>query len=241
MNSNTMTNKTAIITGGARGLGRTLSLAFHSAGYNVAATFFSSEENAGKLSGLSEGRFMTVRTDVGKTDEMQAMAEEVSRRWKVADVLVNNAGVSCDSLLLKQSEEDWEKTMTINLKGVFNAIRAFVPLMKHGGHIINISSYSGLKGKTGQAAYSASKAALLGLSRSAAIELAPAGIRVNAILPGYMATDMGKASAGALSGAREESLLKTLSDPEEVSDFVLYLSGTSNITGQIFSLDSRII
>jgi len=184
---------------------------------------------------------MTVRTDVGKTDEMQAMAEEVSRRWKVADVLVNNAGVSCDSLLLKQSEEDWEKTMTINLKGVFNAIRAFVPLMKHGGHIINISSYSGLKGKTGQAAYSASKAALLGLSRSAAIELAPAGIRVNAILPGYMATDMGKASAGALSGAREESLLKTLSDPEEVSDFVLYLSGTSNITGQIFSLDSRII
>jgi 3-oxoacyl-[acyl-carrier protein] reductase len=113
--------------------------------------------------------------------------------------------------------------------------------MKKGGHIINISSYSGLKGKKGQTAYSASKAALLGLTKTAAIELAKHRIRVNAILPGYMPTKMGIKAGEALTRAKETSLLNTLSDPKEAARFIVYLAGTENITGQIFCLESRII
>lgn len=113
--------------------------------------------------------------------------------------------------------------------------------MTEGGHIINISSYSGLKGKEGQAAYSASKAALLGLTKTAALELAVNNIRVNAVLPGYMPTGMGLGAGAALDRAKNDSLLKVLSDPKEVAKFIIHLAGMENITGQIFCLDSRII
>jgi len=113
--------------------------------------------------------------------------------------------------------------------------------MNNGGHIINISSYSGLKGNKGQAAYSSSKAALLGLTKSAAIELAARDVKVNAVLPGYMPTGMGSIAASALERAREESLLHTLSDPCEVARFIVYLSTTKTITGQTFVFDSRIV
>jgi len=131
--------------------------------------------------------------------------------------------------------------MRVNLKGCFNTIQAFSPLMAEsgGGHIINISSRAGLMGNAGQAAYSASKAALLGLTLSAAAELGPMNIRVNALLPGYMPTDMGKGSPQAMEKAARESYLSRLASPAEATSFVLWLSGTENITGQIFTLDSR--
>ncbi len=131
--------------------------------------------------------------------------------------------------------------MAVNIKGAFNLIKSFVPIMNNGGHIINISSYSGLKGKAGQAAYSASKAALLGLTKTAALELGSHGIKVNAVLPGYMATSMGRAAAGALKVAAFDSLLNTLSDPREVARFIAYLTTTDSITGQTFIFDSRIV
>lgn len=236
-----MMNKTAIITGGTGGLGKEVVLAFQSAGYNVAVNFLTSAKEARKTAGLPESPIMVVKADVGNPGDMMEMANKVSLRWQKVDILVNNAGIAGDALLLKQKTEDWERIMTVNLKGSYNAIRAFVPLMKGDGHVINISSYSGLKGKAGQAAYSASKAALLGLTKSAAIELAGEGIRVNALLPGYMPTQMGVRAAKSMKRAMEESLLKTLSDPAEVAGFILYLSGTRNITGQIFCLDSRIV
>jgi NAD(P)-dependent dehydrogenase (short-subunit alcohol dehydrogenase family) len=169
------------------------------------------------------------------------MVNRVVDKWGGVDIVVNNAGVAKDRLLIKQSEEDWDSVMVVHVKGALNLIQSCVPHMNHGGHIINISSYSGLKGKEGQAAYSAAKAALLGLTKSAALELATRGIKVNAVLPGYMFTGMGSAATDSLELARRESLLHTLSDPLEVARFIAYLVTTKTITGQTFIFDSRIV
>jgi 3-oxoacyl-[acyl-carrier protein] reductase len=173
--------------------------------------------------------------------EVSGMAREVENRWGRLDVLINNAGISRDALLVRLDEADWDQVLKVNLRGCLNTARAFVPLLEAagGGHIINISSRSGLSGRAGQAAYSASKAALLGLTLSLAAELGPLDIRVNALLPGYMPTGMGKRNEKAMERARKESMLKRLSEPSEAASFVLWLAGTENITGQIFTLDSR--
>lgn len=184
---------------------------------------------------------MAIKADVRDFREIEEMAEQVFRRWGRVDALINNAGIARDGLLLTCRERDFDEVLEVNLKGCFNAVRAFAPLMKRsgGGHIISISSYSGLKGKTGQASYSASKAGIIGLTSSAAREFAEHNIRVNAVLPGYMETDMGKGAEGAMKKAKEESILGRLSDPEEVARFVAFLLTTKTVTGQVFSLDSR--
>ncbi len=236
-----MTNKVAVITGGAGGLGREIAKAFHENAYGIVINYLESGKQARELAEMMGDRVLTVKADVGSPDEVSAMAEHIYKKWGRVDVLVNNAGITKDALLIKQGEKDWDRIMDVNLKGAFNCIRAFAPLMKDGGHIINISSYSGLKGKEGQAAYSASKGALLGLTKTAAIELAEHGIKVNAILPGYMPTKMGINAEEALKRAKEASLLNTLSDPKEVARFIIYLTSTENITGQVFCLESRIV
>lgn len=236
-----MERRIAVITGGTRGLGLELARAFHRNGYRIATSYVNSSKDAERLVEEVGDDLLAIRADVSSAEDMKRMADEVSRRFGPVDVLVNNAGITKDSLLIRQSEDDWDRIIGVNLTGAFIAMRAFVPLMREGGQIVSVSSYSGQKGKEGQAAYSASKAGLLGLTRTAAVELAGQGIRVNAILPGYMATEMGMQAGSAMDKAREDSLLHTLSDPQEVAEFILYLSGTKNITGQVFSLDSRII
>jgi 3-oxoacyl-[acyl-carrier protein] reductase len=231
----------AVVTGGTGGLGREITVALVERGYTVVVNYLRADEVAGSLRAAMGDRLMPVKADVGKFQEVLRMAEEVSRTWGEVTVLINNAGITRDSPLVRQREEDWDLVIDTNVKGAFNTIRAFAPLMKGGGHIVNISSYSGVKGKAGQAAYSASKAALLGLTRTAARELARDNIRVNALLPGYMAAGMGIGAAGALENATANSLMKTLSDPGEVARFIAHLVGTEKVTGQIFTLDSRII
>lgn len=240
MGINDMTNKVAVITGGTRGLGREIALALRENGYRVLACYAGDDESARGFEAMGDD-LLAVKADVGRAEEVAAMGEFVRGKWGRVDLLVNNAGVSRDALLVRQKESEWDETINTNVRGVFNAIRSFAPLMTAGGHIINISSYSGLKGRAGQAAYSASKSALLGLTRTAAVELAADNIRVNAVLPGYMPTDMGLARGEALRRAMDESLLHTLSDPKEAARFIIYLAGTENITGQIFCLDSRIV
>ena len=184
-----------------------------------------------------------MRADVGDIHQVEDMALQIENRFGRLDAVINNAGITKDNLLMRQSENDWDGIMKTNLKGCFNVIRTMAPLMKKsgGGHILNISSYSGLKGKAGQPAYSASKAALVGLTHTAAKELAPYDIRVNVLLPGYMMTEMGATALKAMEKAREDSISKKLSDPLEVAEFVACLLGTKNITGQVFSLDSRTV
>lgn len=241
MKYESITNKASVITGATGGLGKEIVRVFLKDGFRVAANYIESSKIAEELAEAAGDRVMPIRSDVSRFEDVFKMAEIVHEKWGRVDVLINNAGITKDLLLIKQSEKDWDRIMDVNLKGVFNCIKAFAPLMKDGGHIINISSYSGLKGKEGQAAYSASKAALLGLTKTAAVELAEYKIRVNAILPGYMPTKMGVHAGDAMKKAKEASLLNTLSDPKEVARFIVYLAGTENITGQVFCLESRIV
>ncbi len=229
-----------LITGAGRGLGKEVATALSKAGHAVAVNYCHSEKEA-RLLAEALGNAIALRADVGDMRQVIRMAEEINDRWGRLDALINNAGVASDDLLIKTRTEDWDEVMRVNLKGAFNATKAFAPLLREsgGGHIINISSHSGLRGKAGQAAYSAGKAGLIGLTFSLAKELAPYNIRVNAVLPGYMPTSMGEGAEGAMKRAKEESLLRRLSDPREVAWFIAWLLGTEGVTGQVFTLDSR--
>ncbi|MDO9287854.1 MAG: SDR family NAD(P)-dependent oxidoreductase [Thermodesulfovibrionales bacterium] len=231
------------MTGASRGLGREIALTLAKSGYNVAINYLASENEAKKAADEIGQNAFLIKADVGDARQVEEMAAAVYRKWGRVDVLVNNAGITKDSLMIKLKEAEWDEILRVNLKGCFNTIRAFsrVMIKTGGGHIVNISSYSGVKGKEGQTAYSASKAALLGLTYTAARELAGYNIRVNALLPGYMQTEMGMAAEKAMSKARADSISGSLSDPKEVAGFVEYLIKTDYITGQVFSLDSRII
>ena len=233
--------RVAVVTGASRGLGRQIAVSLGKAGYHVAVNYKESAREAEEAARLAGGQSVAIKADVGNLQGVEAMAEEIHRRWGRVDALVNNAGVAKDGLLVRCAEDDWDEVLRVNLKGCVNTVRSFVPLMMQsgGGHIINISSRSS-GGKIGQVSYSASKASLLGLTSTLARELAEYNIRVNAILPGYMATEMGMKAEEAMTMAREESVMGSLSDPEEVAGFIAYLLSTRNITGQTFCLDSRI-
>lgn len=235
--------KVAVITGASKGLGKEIALTLGKSGYNVAVNYLASEKKAAKVADKIAADTLLIKADVGDIRQVERMSETVYARWGRVDVLINNAGITKDSLMVKMKEKDWDEVLRVNLKGCCNTTRVFSHFMikSGGGHIINISSYSGLKGREGQAAYSASKAAVLGLTYTAAKELAEYNIRVNALLPGYMQTEMGKASEAAMTTAKMESVTGKLSSPKDAAGFIVYLLKTGNITGQIFSLDSRIV
>lgn len=235
--------KGVLVTGGTGGLGSALARRLCVEGFKVAIIF---RENAAAAERLLAGlgpSALALRADVGDRCRMEDAAQTLRERWGRLDALINCAGVAKDSLLIKLSPEEWDEVIKVNLTGAFNAIRAFAPLMTGpgGGHIVNVSSYSGLRGKRGQAAYSASKAALLGLTFGAAAELGgqKRNIRVNAVLPGYMRTRMGEAAPGAMREAEKASLLGRLSEPEEAAAFITSLLRMKNITGQVFAIESR--
>jgi 3-oxoacyl-[acyl-carrier protein] reductase len=234
--------RVAVVTGASRGLGRHTAVALAKAGYNVGVNYFHSMEEAGEVMLGTGIPSIALKADVGNSHEVEKMAETVRQQWGRIDVLVNNAGIARDGLLIRYREDEWDEVMRVNLKGCFNMVKYFAPLMikSGGGHIINISSYSGFRGKAGQAAYSASKASVAGFSCSLARELGGYNIKVNCVLPGYMPTEMGMGAEQAMKTAEEESVLRRLSDPAEVAEFITYLVTTETITGQVFCLDSRI-
>jgi 3-oxoacyl-[acyl-carrier protein] reductase len=233
----------ALITGASRGLGKQFALALSAEGYAIAVNYASSHKEATDLVEKLGSNSFAIKADVGNMGEVRTMAEKIRENFGRLDLLVNNAGMGRDDLLIKQQERDWDAVIRTNLKGCFNCIKTCAPIIiqSGGGHIINISSYSGVKGKAGQSAYSASKAALLGLTFSAARELSEYNIRVNAVLPGYLMTDMGRRAQKASEKAREDSILKKLSACREVAEFVLYLVKTEHISGQVLSLESRLM
>ncbi|MEJ2314437.1 MAG: SDR family oxidoreductase [Nitrospirota bacterium] len=233
--------RTALVTGGSRGLGGEIARVLSAHGYRVALNYLRGRAESEALASKLGGGALPIGADVGDPGAVEKMASLIRQKWGRLDVLVNNAGITSDAPLVRLREEDWDRVMRTNLLGSFNTMRAFFPLMKDsgGGHIVNISSISGLRGREGQAAYSASKAALLGLSASAAVEFSAHGIRVNSVLPGYMPTGMGASSPKAMEAARGRSLLGRLSDPAEAAEFVAWLVGTGSITGQVFVIDSR--
>jgi len=234
--------KVAVVTGASRGLGREIAFTLSRAGYHVAVNYHLSKKEAAEVVRTMSLPSIAIKADVGNLRDVEQMAKQVYKKWGRIDVLINNAGIVKDGLLIRYEEYDWDEVMRVNLKGCFNTVKSFVPFMisSGGGHIIHISSYSGLKGKAGQAAYSASKASVIGLTVTLAKELAEYNIKVNALLPGYMPTQMGSKAEEAMKKASKESILGTLSNPEAVSEFIACLTKTCTVTGQVFALDSRI-
>lgn len=232
-----------LITGSSRGLGKAIALALGRRGHRVVIHYKDKKSEAEAVSSQIK-ESIVLQADVRYPDEVKALVDTVIKKWGRIDVLVNNAGITKEYLLIKTSEQDFDDVINTNLKGPFNFTRAVGRYMmkRKSGHIINISSYAAVKGKEGLSAYSASKAGLIGLTKTAAREFSRCNIMVNAVLPGYMLTDMGIESGDkARESALQESLVEEYSNSENVAEFICYLSGTTGITGQVFNLDSRIL
>lgn len=240
-----MKGKTALVTGGSRGIGREIALGLAARGCNVAITYISSEDVAQKVvDELTElgVKAVAVKADTGDQEQVDTMVKQVEESLGRIEILVNNAGITRDNLLIRMNEDDWDQVLRTNLKGAFLTTKAVVRgMMKNRyGKIINISSVVGVMGNAGQANYSASKAGLIGLTKSTAKELASRGIRVNAIAPGFIKTDM----TDALKEDVIQEMLKTiplgyLAEPKEISNLVNFLASEDSdyITGQVIQID----
>jgi 3-oxoacyl-[acyl-carrier protein] reductase len=242
-----MDKPVVIITGASRGLGREIALRFGRAGHRVVVNYLSRDDEADAVCGEINrhgGEAEAVRADVRIADHVDSLVRQTVDLWGRVDVLVNNAGLTRDGLALRMSEKDWDDVMATNLSGPFHSIRSVSKVMmkQRSGHIVNISSITGVQGREGQANYSAAKAGLIGLTKTAAKELGRFNIKVNAVLPGYLPTEMGKqVSDNIQERVLAENALGRISDPVEVADFIFHLTTMQNVSGQVFNLDSRIL
>ena len=240
-------NKVALITGASGGLGRALSLRFAERGFVIAVNYYQNKKAAEEV--VSEiasngGDAELFYCDVKSSGDVINMIDLIVSRWGKIDLLINNAAMNIDNLLIRTAREEWESIIATNLSGSFYTIRAVSKYMmkKKRGHIINISSLAGLRGHAGQCAYSSAKAGLIGLTKSAALELGRFNIQVNAILPGFMKTAMTKSIPEPdMDSIINANTLKRAQDINEVAEFVYCLSNMSQISGQVFNTDSRIL
>ncbi len=239
--------RVVIVTGASRGLGREIAFVFAEAGDKVVINFLDNEKEAILLADAASrtnGEAVLSRADIRVPRQVDKLIVETIARWGRIDVLICNAGVSKDGLMLRMSEQDWDTVMATNLHGAFYCIRSVSEIMmkRRQGHIITVSSIVGLQGREGQANYSASKSALIGLTKASAKELGRFNIKVNAVLPGYLATDMGNTiSKSVHDNILGQNTLGRMSDSREVAAFIHHLSLMNNVSGQVFNLDSRII
>lgn len=232
--------KSALVTGASRGIGRSIALQLAEEGYNVAVNYAGSKEKAEavveeiKAKGVDS---FAIQANVADADEVKAMIKEVVSQFGSLDVLVNNAGITRDNLLMRMKEQEWDDVIDTNLKGVFNCIQKATPQMlrQRGGAIINLSSVVGAVGNPGQANYVATKAGVIGLTKSAARELASRGITVNAVAPGFIVSDM----TDALSDELKEQMLTQIplarfGQDTDIANTVAFLASdkAKYITGQ---------
>lgn len=237
-------NKTALITGASRGIGEAIAIRFAEAGANIAFTYLSSEAKALALEEKLNGfgiKAKGYKSNAGNYAEAEQLINDVMADFNALDVVVNNAGITKDNLMLRMSEQDWDAVIDINLKSVFNLTKfAIKPMMKaRKGSIINVSSIVGLIGQAGQANYAASKAGILGFTKSIAKEVGSRNIRCNAIAPGFIETDM----TGELPEELKQTYFKSIplgrfGKGSEVADVALFLASdmSSYVTGQVLSV-----
>lgn len=242
-----MRRRVVVVTGASRGLGRAIAVLFGKAGDKVVVNYQSNRERASDVVDeikQFEGEAVSLMADISKVEQAETLINEAFRLWGSVDLLVNNAGITKDGILVRMTEQDWDDVLDTNLTGPFYTTRAVSRIMaeQRNGHIINIASIVGVQGREGQANYSSSKAALIGLTKSSAKELGAHNIRVNAVLPGFLPTEMGdKVSEAVKERVTHENCLKRISDPQEVARFIYHLSCMDNVSGQVFNLDSRIL
>ncbi|MFM1931577.1 MAG: 3-oxoacyl-[acyl-carrier-protein] reductase [Bacteroidota bacterium] len=241
--------KVAIITGASRGIGKGIAEAFVRHGATVAFTYVSSDEKARALEaelaaqgGVARG----FKSDASKFDSSQQLVDDVVAAFGKVDIVVNNAGITRDNLLMRMSEEQWDEIMEINLKSCFNLTKAVIkPMLKaRSGSIINMSSVVGVKGNAGQANYAASKAGIIGFTKSVAAELGSRNIRCNAIAPGFIETEMtGALDEKVVQEWREAIPLKRGGTPEDVANLTVFLASdmSAYITGQVVNVDGGML
>lgn len=244
-----LSGKAAFVTGASRGIGRAIALRLAADGAKVALNFASNSAKAEEVKSAIEaqgGEAMLLQGDVSNFAVVTELIKKVVDAWGRLDILVNNAGITRDNLLLKMSEDDFDKVIATNLKGVFNCTKAVTKLMmkQRGGRIVNLSSVVALKGNVSQTNYAAAKAGIIGFTKSAARELASRGVTVNAVAPGLIDTDM----TAALSEKVKEVMLQEIpagrpGTPEDVANAVAFLVSdqAAYITGQVLSVDGGLV
>lgn len=236
-----------LITGGSRGLGSAMAVAFARKGYAVGINYKSRAPEAKAVDATIEklgGISFLFQADVSSSKEVNAMMKSVGHKWGRLDVLINNAGSTRNQFISKMSDDEWKEVMSVNLDGTFYCTRAALPLMRErkDGTIINIASYLALHEARGAANYAASKAGVISLTRSTAIEEAGFNIRANAILPGFHVTDMNEEVWKRFEkNIRAQHLLKDLPSRESLAEFVVTVAQFKNVTGQLFPYESRLV
>ncbi|MFH1097263.1 MAG: 3-oxoacyl-[acyl-carrier-protein] reductase [Candidatus Desantisbacteria bacterium] len=247
--NNELEGRVALITGSARGIGRAICETLGEKGTEIVVAdvnFEQAQETAQKLGEIFHKDALPIEVDVSKIESVQAMIKKILDKRGKIDILVNNAGITKDGLLMRMKDEDWQRVIDINLTGTFNCTREVVKVMlkQRSGRIVNIASIIGLVGNVGQANYAASKAGIIGLTKSVAREIASRGITVNAIAPGFIETDMTKVLAVEI---REKLLgnipLGRLGTPQDVANTVAFLvsDAASYITGQVIVVDGGMV
>lgn len=242
-------NKVVLVTGAARGIGKEIAIQFARSGYDVSVNYRTKTDELDELKDEIEKngvKCALVQGDVARFEEAESIVNETVEKLGKIDVLVNNAGITKDGLLMRMSKDDFEKVIDINLVGTFNVTRNVIPLMikQKSGRIISISSVVGVAGNAGQTNYSASKAGIIGFTKSLAKEVASRNILVNAVAPGFIATDM----TSVLSDAVKENInnqipLRKMGTAEDVAKVVKFLASedSSYITGQVINVDGGMI
>lgn len=234
--------KTALITGGSRGIGAATARRFAKEGFRVIINYNNSEAQAKALAAETGG--IAIRADVGSPEQVAAMAEKITAEHGALDVIVNNAGIAHFGLLTDMSEAEWQNLVNINLGGAFRVTKGLIrPMIAAGrGCVINISSMWGQVGASCEAAYSASKAGLIGLTKALAKELGPSGIRVNCIAPGVIDTDMNASlDDETLEELKEETPLGVIGSPEDVADAAYFLYENEFVTGQVIGVNGGFV
>ncbi|MFN8338173.1 MAG: 3-oxoacyl-[acyl-carrier-protein] reductase [Saprospiraceae bacterium] len=239
-----LNGKVALITGGSRGIGESIVMSFANEGADIAFTYVSSEEKANAVADAARAlgvKVMAVKSDASDYMQAENLVNDVVNQFGKIDILINNAGITKDTLMLRMSEEQWDQVMQVNLKSVFNLTKhALKPMMKQkSGSIINMSSVVGVFGNAGQANYAASKAGIIGFSKSIAKEVGSRNIRCNAIAPGFIETDMTHALTEDQKKAYTDNIpLKRLGTGEDVAHACVYLGSDMSqyVTGQVLSI-----
>lgn len=241
--------KKALVTGASRGIGRAIALALAAEGADVVINYAGSEAAAKAVAAEIEAmgrKAMVIQADISSNEAATAMIDQAVKEFDRIDVLVNNAGITRDGLLMRMKEEDWDAVLTTNLKGVFNCTKAAIKYMmkQKAGHIVSISSVVGEMGNAGQANYAAAKAGVIGFTKAVAKEVAARGITVNAVAPGFIKTDM----TAVLNEKQVEGMLTTiplkrLGDPSDIAKAVVFLASedANYITGQTINVDGGMV
>ncbi|MBE6083474.1 MAG: 3-oxoacyl-[acyl-carrier-protein] reductase [Tissierellaceae bacterium] len=245
----TINGRNAIVTGGTRGIGRSIALGLARNGVNVAITYISNDDKAKEVIDeikKFEVKGIAVKADISEEKDVKNMVELVLKQFDSVDILINNAGITKDGLLVRMKSEDWDSVINTNLRGTYLVTKAVSKSMirQKSGIIVNIASVVGLTGNAGQSNYSASKAGIIGFTKTVAKELGGRGIRVNAVAPGFVKTDMTEILKDDVKKKMIDSIpLKRCAEPEDIANAVLFLCSreASYITGQVINVDGGMV